>query len=112
MWEKVAFKDLSVLVDIGAGTGFLALLLSEKMKKVKLYTYDISDKLLSWMEDNLLFEPKGGLLPVNMREKFNASSRSGFPDLLRKAFQTEWFLDKIHPFLQNTVMDNDIGCIS
>jgi ubiquinone/menaquinone biosynthesis C-methylase UbiE len=56
------------LIDIGAGTGFFALLFSEKMKKGKVYACDISDEMLLWMEDNLPSESKGRVIPVKMEE--------------------------------------------
>ena len=68
IWEKAGLKNPSVLIDIGAGTGFFALLFSEKMKKGKVYACDISDEMLSWMEDNLPPESKGKVIPVKMEE--------------------------------------------
>ena len=68
IWEKAALKDPSILIDIGAGTGFFALLFSEKMKKGKVYACDISDEMLSWLEDNLPSESKGRVIPVRMEE--------------------------------------------
>ena len=68
IWEKADLKNPSVLIDIGAGTGFFALLFSEKMKKGKVYACDISDEMLSWMEDNLPSESKGRVIPVKMEE--------------------------------------------
>jgi ubiquinone/menaquinone biosynthesis C-methylase UbiE len=68
IWEKAGLKNPSVLIDIGAGTGFFALLFSEKMKKGKVYACDISDEMLSWLEDNLPSESKGRVIPVKMEE--------------------------------------------
>ena len=68
IWEKTGIKDPSVLIDIGAGTGFFALFFSEKMKKGKVYACDISDEMLSWLEDNLPSESKGRVIPVKMDE--------------------------------------------
>ena len=68
IWEKAALKDPSILIDIGAGTGFFALLFSEKMKKGKVYACDISDEMLLWLEDNLPSESKGRVIPVRMEE--------------------------------------------
>ena len=53
IWEKVAIEDPAVLIDIGAGTGFFAVLFCKKMKQGKVYACDISDELLAWMKDNL-----------------------------------------------------------
>lgn len=68
IWEKVAIENPAVLIDIGAGTGFFALLFSKKMKKGKVYACDISDELLAWMNDNLPVESKGIVIPVKMEE--------------------------------------------
>ena len=68
IWEKAGLKNPSVLIDIGAGTGFFALLFSEKMKRGKVYACDISDEMLSWLEDNLPSESKGRVIPVKMEE--------------------------------------------
>jgi ubiquinone/menaquinone biosynthesis C-methylase UbiE len=68
IWEKVAIKNPTVLIDIGAGTGFFALLFSKKMRTGKVYACDISDELLEWMRDNLPSESKGIVIPVKMEE--------------------------------------------
>ena len=68
IWEKVAIENPSLLIDIGAGTGFFALLFGRKMKKGKVYACDISDELLAWMNDNLPAESKGVVIPVKMGE--------------------------------------------
>ena len=68
IWEKAGLKDPSVAIDIGAGTGFFALLFSKKMKRGKLYACDISDEMLSWMKSNLPLESKGRVIPVKMEE--------------------------------------------
>jgi ubiquinone/menaquinone biosynthesis C-methylase UbiE len=68
IWDKAGIKNPSVLIDIGAGTGFFALLFGKKMKKGKVYACDISDEMLSWLEDNLPRESKGRVIPVKMEE--------------------------------------------
>ena len=68
MWEKVAIENPGVLIDIGAGTGFFALLFCRKMKKGKVYACDISDELFAWMKDNLPTESKGFVIPIKMEE--------------------------------------------
>jgi ubiquinone/menaquinone biosynthesis C-methylase UbiE len=68
IWEKAGLKDPLVLVDIGAGTGFFPLLFSEKMKKGKVYACDISDEMLSWMQENLPSESKGRVIAMKMEE--------------------------------------------
>jgi ubiquinone/menaquinone biosynthesis C-methylase UbiE len=68
IWEKLGIENPEVLIDIGAGTGFFALLFSKKMKKGKVFACDISDELLAWMNDNLPAESKGVVVPVKMAE--------------------------------------------
>ena len=68
IWEKVALKNPALLIDIGAGTGFFALLFCRKMNKGKVYACDISDELLAWMKDNLPAKSKGFVIPVKMEE--------------------------------------------
>jgi ubiquinone/menaquinone biosynthesis C-methylase UbiE len=68
VWEKLELKDPEVLVDIGAGTGFFALLFGKKMKNGKIYACDISDVMLDWMRENLLPEPGYTVIPLKMNE--------------------------------------------
>ncbi len=68
IWEKAVLSDPAVLVDIGAGTGFFALLFSKKMKNGKVYACDISEEMISWMHDNLPEESRGFVVPVKMEE--------------------------------------------
>ena len=68
LWEKVAIENPALLIDIGAGTGFFALLFCKKMKKGKVYACDISDELLAWMNDNFPAESKGIVIPLKMAE--------------------------------------------
>ena len=68
IWEKAALKNPTVLVDVGAGTGFFALIFSKKMKNGKVYACDISDEMLHWMNNNLPVESKGSVIPMKMEE--------------------------------------------
>lgn len=68
IWEKAVLINPKVLIDIGAGTGFFALLFSRKIKKGRVYACDISDKMLIWMHDSLPMESKGIVIPVKMEE--------------------------------------------
>jgi ubiquinone/menaquinone biosynthesis C-methylase UbiE len=67
IWEKAALKNPIVLIDIGAGTGFFALHFSKKIEG-KIYACDISDEMVKWMNDNLLLESQGIVIPVKMDE--------------------------------------------
>jgi ubiquinone/menaquinone biosynthesis C-methylase UbiE len=68
IWEKVALKDPSVLIDIGAGTGMFALIFRRKMKDGKVYACDVSDVMISWMNENLPAELKGVVIPIKSEE--------------------------------------------
>jgi ubiquinone/menaquinone biosynthesis C-methylase UbiE len=68
IWEQVALNDPGILIDIGAGTGFFALIFSRKLKEGKVYACDISDEMLVWMNDNLPADSKDVVIPVKMEE--------------------------------------------
>ena len=68
IWGKAELGNPKVLIDIGAGTGFFALLFSNTIKNGKVYACDISEKMLVWMNDNLPTESKNILIPVKMEE--------------------------------------------
>lgn len=68
IWEKAALLSSAVLVDIGAGTGFFAVLFSRKIINGKVYACDISSEMISWMNDNLPAESRGIVIPVKMEE--------------------------------------------
>ena len=70
IWEKVALPDPSVLIDVGAGTGLFALIFSRKMKNGRVYACDISDAMISWMNENLPAESKGVVIPIKTEENF------------------------------------------
>jgi len=68
IWEKTLLVNPKVLIDIGAGTGFFALLFGKKIKRGKVYACDISEKMLVWMDANLPMESKGIVIPIKMEE--------------------------------------------
>lgn len=68
IWEKMALTDPRVLIEIGAGTGFFALPFSDKIEGAMVYACDISDDMLSWMEDNFPEEYNGIVIPTKMEE--------------------------------------------
>lgn len=68
IWEKAGPRKPTVLIDIGAGTGFFALLFSKKLEKGKVYACDVSDEMLEWMEGNLPPESRGVVIPLRMEE--------------------------------------------
>jgi ubiquinone/menaquinone biosynthesis C-methylase UbiE len=68
IWERAALKEPEILIDIGAGTGFFALLFGRKMKKGKVYACDMSEKMVEWMDQNLPAESRGIVIPVRTEE--------------------------------------------
>jgi ubiquinone/menaquinone biosynthesis C-methylase UbiE len=68
IWDKTALANPKVLIDIGAGTGFFALLFSKKIKTGMVYACDVSETMLAWMNDNLPLESKGIVIPIKMEE--------------------------------------------
>jgi ubiquinone/menaquinone biosynthesis C-methylase UbiE len=68
IWKTVNFINPNTVVDIGAGTGFFAVLFSRKMTHGKVYACDISDIMIKWMEDNLPKEARDSIIPIKMEE--------------------------------------------
>ena len=68
IWEKAGLGEPEILVDIGAGTGFFALLFGRKLDKGKVYACDMSGKMIEWMEQNMPEESRGVVIPVRSGE--------------------------------------------
>ncbi|MCL5021773.1 MAG: class I SAM-dependent methyltransferase [Nitrospirae bacterium] len=68
IWGKLAFRDAGNVIEIGAGTGFFALIFSRRLTKGKVYACDISAVMIDWMEQNLPEEARGRVIPVSMQE--------------------------------------------
>jgi ubiquinone/menaquinone biosynthesis C-methylase UbiE len=68
IWERAGLASANVLIDIGAGTGFFAVLFSKKIKRGRVYACDISEEMIAWMNDNVPAESKGSVFPVKMEE--------------------------------------------
>jgi len=68
IWDKAVFNQPQVLIDIGAGTGIFAIHFSKKITGGKVYACDISQEMITWMNDNLPAEQKGIVIPVKMEE--------------------------------------------
>jgi len=50
--KQTAIKTPSVIIDLGAGTGFFSIPFAEMYKKCKIYACDISDIMIDWMKEN------------------------------------------------------------
>ncbi len=68
IWDKVALTQPQVLIDIGAGTGFFAIHFTRKITKGKVFACDISEEMISWMNNNLPSELINIVVPVKMGE--------------------------------------------
>jgi len=95
IWAKADLRDPKVLVDIGAGTGFFALPFSKKLKAGKVYACDISDDMLTWMENNLPMESRGVIIPLKMEER-SVPLPDGIADLI--------YMINLHHELDDQVM--------
>jgi ubiquinone/menaquinone biosynthesis C-methylase UbiE len=53
IWNKLNLKDPTVLVDIGAGTGFFSIPFAAFTKHGTVFACDISDIMVEWMQTNI-----------------------------------------------------------
>ncbi len=81
IWENADIEKPAVLIDIGAGTGFFAVLFSRKMINGKVYACDISEEMIGWMNDNFPAEMKSIVIPVKMEEN-SVPLADGIADLV------------------------------
>lgn len=68
IWDTLNPGDTHTVVDIGAGTGVFAVLFSGKMKGGRVYACDVSDTMVTWMNDNLAQRLRDFVIPVKMEE--------------------------------------------
>ena len=68
IWGELGLETPTVLVDIGAGTGFFAKPFSEAMEHGLVYACDTSIEMLTWLKDNLPPHLKERVIPVQMEE--------------------------------------------
>ncbi len=81
IWGKTQLADADVLIDIGAGTGFFAMLFGKKIKRGKVYACDISEEMIAWMNDNIPSEMKNIVVPIKMEEN-SVPLADGIADLV------------------------------
>ena len=81
IWGKTRLAAADVLIDIGAGTGFFAVLFGKKIKSGKVYACDISEEMIAWMNDNIPAEMKSIVTPVKMEEN-SVPLADGIADLV------------------------------
>ena len=95
IWAKADLKNPEILVDIGAGTGFFALHFSKRLQAGKVYACDISEDMITWMENNLPMESRDVVMPVKM-EKSLVPLPDGIADLV--------YMINLHHELEEPVM--------
>ncbi|MBF0286504.1 MAG: class I SAM-dependent methyltransferase [SAR324 cluster bacterium] len=81
IWKALNLKDPEVLIDIGAGTGFFAIPFSEKMGRGKVYACDISEEMVTWMQQNISGIRQVPIVPMLVAES-KISLDSGVADLV------------------------------
>ncbi len=69
LWEKLdpEITGEAVVVDVGAGTGFFSVPFADFVRNGKVYACDISDKMISWMKENVCQE-NSNIYPLKMQE--------------------------------------------
>jgi ubiquinone/menaquinone biosynthesis C-methylase UbiE len=78
--EKLGNPRPEVMVDIGAGTGFLTLALRDQLRPQKTYGCDLSQVMLDWMRANVL--PQNPDLQLVKTEEDRIPLESEIADLL------------------------------
>lgn len=68
MWERLSLGQPSVLVDIGAGTGFFSFIFGRRLKGGRVFACDISGVMIEWMGDHIPPELRDVVVPVEMSE--------------------------------------------
>lgn len=53
LFNKIKNLKPNIIVDLGAGTGFYSVRLAELFSEAIIYSLDISDTLIKWMEENI-----------------------------------------------------------
>ncbi|MBN2279676.1 MAG: class I SAM-dependent methyltransferase [Candidatus Marinimicrobia bacterium] len=56
IWKNLNLKNPKILVDIGAGTGFITKEFIKLLGDGKIYAFDISNIMVEWMKNNLCNE--------------------------------------------------------
>jgi len=65
IWDCLQLKNTDVLADIGAGTGFFALLFAEKLSRGKIFACDVLDVMVDCMKQNI---SSPSIFPVKTEE--------------------------------------------
>lgn len=68
LWELLDLKEPEALVDVGAGTGFFAVLFAEKMRSGKIYACDTAPEMVAYMQEHIGPTHKSRIVPVQSEE--------------------------------------------
>ena len=68
IWQTLDLPSPRLLVEIGAGTGFIALQFLRHLPVGSICACDISDQLLAWLGEHLPEEARGRVIPMKMSE--------------------------------------------
>lgn len=80
IWKKLQIVNPTVLVDIGAGTGFFTVPFLQYLENGKIYACDLSEIMIDWMKNNVCIKHPG-VLPVKMEEN-TVPLENGIADLV------------------------------
>lgn len=76
LWKAFGVEMPGTVIDVGAGTGFFAIQFLPRLREGgRLYACDISEQMISWMEDHLSAEQRKAIVPLKVGE-----SSIGLPD--------------------------------
>jgi SAM-dependent methyltransferase len=78
IWRKAGIESADVMVDIGAGTGFLTIPFAGFCDRI--YACDISDVMIDWMTDNLV-PNYPNIIPLKMEDNL-VNLEDGVADLV------------------------------
>lgn len=81
IWDILALEEAAVLVEIGAGTGFVAARFSRRIPSGKVYACDIEETMIAWMKEHLPEVEGGGIVPLRMDER-SVPLADGIADLV------------------------------
>ena len=65
--KHISFNHPTAIVDIGAGTGFYSIPFAQKFQDCKIYACDISDVMISWMNENIISK-YNNIVPSKMED--------------------------------------------
>ncbi|MBU2644416.1 class I SAM-dependent methyltransferase [bacterium] len=68
IWKTLQLTNPSILVDIGAGTGFFAMPFCDMMAGGRVFACDSSDIMIDWMTDNLPAKYRDRVIPIKSDE--------------------------------------------